>query len=152
MHLAAREGHEYTVRCLVDKGANINIKDNAGVRETIYWWYITGSTGFDLALFPGSHERMPYLYWKLANYFLLLEVSQFLLFERDDCQPSNSEVLKESGSEGGRGGGGGFQLKLTTNIGNLDTSILYLYPNTLDNHVVVNSCFSPSDESAARGS
>ena len=31
MHAAAREGHEYTVRTLVKKGADINIRDDAGV-------------------------------------------------------------------------------------------------------------------------
>ena len=31
LHAAASEGHEYTVKSLVDKGANINIKDKDGV-------------------------------------------------------------------------------------------------------------------------
>ena len=36
LHLAAREGCDYTVTCLVQKGADINIKDKDGVRETIF--------------------------------------------------------------------------------------------------------------------
>ena len=39
MHTAAREGHEYTVRTLVKKGAVINIKDHAGVSNL--WNYTT---------------------------------------------------------------------------------------------------------------
>ena len=35
LHLAASNGHDYTVECLIKKGANINIKDKTGVRETI---------------------------------------------------------------------------------------------------------------------
>ena len=42
MYVAAREGRDYTVKCLVKKGADISIKDKDGVRETIllmvvYW-------------------------------------------------------------------------------------------------------------------
>ena len=33
--LAAREGIEGTVQLLVEKGADINIKDNDGVRECV---------------------------------------------------------------------------------------------------------------------
>ena len=35
LHVAATKGHDYTVECLVEKGANISIKDNAGVSMTI---------------------------------------------------------------------------------------------------------------------
>ena len=31
LHIAARENYEHTVECLVNKGADINIKDKAGV-------------------------------------------------------------------------------------------------------------------------
>ena len=31
LHIAAREGQEITVKCLVKKGADINIEDNNGV-------------------------------------------------------------------------------------------------------------------------
>lgn len=31
LHVAARRGHANIVKCLVDKGANINIKDDDGV-------------------------------------------------------------------------------------------------------------------------
>ena len=31
LHVAAEEGHTDSVQCLIDKGAEINIKDNAGV-------------------------------------------------------------------------------------------------------------------------
>ena len=31
LHAAASEGHEYTVKSLVKKGANINIQDKDGV-------------------------------------------------------------------------------------------------------------------------
>ena len=34
LHIAVREGQEYTVKSLVDKGADISIKDNDGVSET----------------------------------------------------------------------------------------------------------------------
>ena len=36
LHIAAKAGHVDTVRCLVDKGANINIKDGNKVREQEY--------------------------------------------------------------------------------------------------------------------
>ena len=35
LHVAAREGRDYTVECLVKKGAEITITDNDGVSETI---------------------------------------------------------------------------------------------------------------------
>ena len=35
LHVAASNGRDYTVECLVKKGADINIKDKTGVRETI---------------------------------------------------------------------------------------------------------------------
>ena len=35
MHIAAIKGCDYTVECLIKKGANISIKDNAGVSVTI---------------------------------------------------------------------------------------------------------------------
>jgi len=31
LHFAAKKGHDYTVECLVKKGAKMNIKDIAGV-------------------------------------------------------------------------------------------------------------------------
>ena len=31
LHVAATKGHDYTVECLVEKGANINIQDDDGV-------------------------------------------------------------------------------------------------------------------------
>ena len=37
MHVAAKEGHDYTVRILVKKRANINIKDKFGVSFTEVW-------------------------------------------------------------------------------------------------------------------
>ena len=42
LHTAAKVGNEYTMREFVDLGANMNIKDNDGVSETvlleIYWF------------------------------------------------------------------------------------------------------------------
>ena len=38
LHVAANKGHDYTVECLVKKGANINIKDKKGVSEKLYLW------------------------------------------------------------------------------------------------------------------
>ena len=35
LHVAASNGRDYTVECLVRKKADINIKDKTGVRETI---------------------------------------------------------------------------------------------------------------------
>ena len=35
LHVAASKAHDYTVGCLVKKGADMNIKDKCGVRETI---------------------------------------------------------------------------------------------------------------------
>ena len=35
LHVAATKGHDYTVECFVQQGANISIKDNAGVSMTI---------------------------------------------------------------------------------------------------------------------
>ena len=35
LHVAASKGRHYTVECLVEKGADINIKDKTGVCETI---------------------------------------------------------------------------------------------------------------------
>ena len=32
LHVAASNGHDYTVKCLVKKKADINIKDKTGVR------------------------------------------------------------------------------------------------------------------------
>ena len=37
MHVAAKEGHDYTVQILAKKGANINIKDKVGVSFTEAW-------------------------------------------------------------------------------------------------------------------
>ena len=34
LHVAASKGHDYTVECLVKKGADISIKDKAGVSMT----------------------------------------------------------------------------------------------------------------------
>ena len=36
LHIAAEAGHVDTVRCLVDKGADLNIKDGNKVREQEY--------------------------------------------------------------------------------------------------------------------
>ena len=35
LHLAAKEGRDYTARCLVENKANIDSKDNNGVSMTI---------------------------------------------------------------------------------------------------------------------
>ena len=35
LHLAASNAHDYTVECLVERGADINIKDKSGVCETV---------------------------------------------------------------------------------------------------------------------
>ena len=35
LHVAASNCRDYTVECLVKKGADVNIKDKTGVRETI---------------------------------------------------------------------------------------------------------------------
>ena len=35
LHVAASKGRDYTVECLVKKGADINIKNKTGVCETI---------------------------------------------------------------------------------------------------------------------
>ena len=35
LHVAAREDHDYTVKCLVQKGADISIKDKNGVGQTM---------------------------------------------------------------------------------------------------------------------
>ena len=35
LHVAASNGRDYTAECLVKKGADINMKDKTGVRETI---------------------------------------------------------------------------------------------------------------------
>ena len=39
LHVAASKGHDYTVECLVEKGANINIKDKDGVGMSIFLNY-----------------------------------------------------------------------------------------------------------------
>ena len=36
LHVAAKEGHDYTVECLVKKGAQINTQDKNGVRLSVY--------------------------------------------------------------------------------------------------------------------
>ena len=36
LHVAASNGREYTVECLVRKGADMNIKDKNGVSEKLY--------------------------------------------------------------------------------------------------------------------
>ena len=36
LHVAASHGRDYTVECLVKKGADMNIKYKSGVCETIY--------------------------------------------------------------------------------------------------------------------
>ena len=36
LHLAASKGRDYTVECLVKKGAHMNIKDKNGVSEKLY--------------------------------------------------------------------------------------------------------------------
>ena len=36
LHIAASKNYERTVECLVDKGADINIKDNTGVSIILY--------------------------------------------------------------------------------------------------------------------
>ena len=36
LHVAASKGRDYTVECLVKKGANVNIKDKTGVSEPNY--------------------------------------------------------------------------------------------------------------------
>ena len=35
LHKAAREGKEGTVQLLIQKGADINVKDSCGVRESV---------------------------------------------------------------------------------------------------------------------
>ena len=35
LHVAASKGRDYTVECLVKKGADMNIKDKFGVRKII---------------------------------------------------------------------------------------------------------------------
>lgn len=35
LHIAAREGHDYTVECLVKKGADISFKDKDGVSVSL---------------------------------------------------------------------------------------------------------------------
>ena len=35
LHISASNGRDYTVECLVEKGADMNIKDKTGVRVTI---------------------------------------------------------------------------------------------------------------------
>ena len=34
LHIASKEGYRYTTECLVDKGADINMKDDDGVSVT----------------------------------------------------------------------------------------------------------------------
>ena len=36
LHVAASKGRDYTVECLVKKGADMNIKDKNGVSESTY--------------------------------------------------------------------------------------------------------------------
>ena len=36
LHVAARKGRDYSVECLVKKGADMNIKDKKGVSEKLY--------------------------------------------------------------------------------------------------------------------
>ena len=36
LHVAAKNGHDYTVECLVKKGADINIKDKKGASVKLY--------------------------------------------------------------------------------------------------------------------
>jgi len=38
LHVAASKGRDYTVECLVKKGANMNTKDKRGVSEKLYHW------------------------------------------------------------------------------------------------------------------
>ena len=35
LHVAASKDHDYTVKCLVKKGADINIQDKNGVHKTL---------------------------------------------------------------------------------------------------------------------
>ena len=36
LHVAASKGHDYSVECLVNKGADMDIKDKKGVSEKLY--------------------------------------------------------------------------------------------------------------------
>ena len=36
LHVVASKGHDYTVECLVKKGANVNFTDKAGVSIKLY--------------------------------------------------------------------------------------------------------------------
>ena len=36
LHVAGSKGRDYTVECLVEKGADISIKDKAGVSMTVF--------------------------------------------------------------------------------------------------------------------
>ena len=38
LHVAASKGHDYTMEYLVKKGADMNIKDEKGVSEKLYFW------------------------------------------------------------------------------------------------------------------
>ena len=40
LHVAASKGHDYTVECLVNKRADMNIKDKKGVSEKLYLWFV----------------------------------------------------------------------------------------------------------------
>ena len=35
LHVAASNGHDHTVECIVKKGADLNIEDNKGVSEKL---------------------------------------------------------------------------------------------------------------------
>ena len=38
LHVAASKGRDYTVECLVEKGADMNIKDKNGASVKQYFW------------------------------------------------------------------------------------------------------------------
>ena len=53
MHIAAKEGNEYTIKGLVEQKADINTKDNDGVSEII----LLLEDRLELATFPSTQEK-----------------------------------------------------------------------------------------------
>lgn len=53
LHIAAKEGHDHTVKYLVDKGADIHIKDINGVNDEYCFIF-----GFELPSLPCTQLRV----------------------------------------------------------------------------------------------
>ena len=69
LHVAVREDHDYTVKCLVKKGADMNIKDTKGVGQTMlvntvdqHCWFEVEYQVLNKLTCP-SHPHVPCMRW-----------------------------------------------------------------------------------------